>query len=77
MPRPGLGGHTALIAAAADHRDGDRQRPGRVIARHGAPQHGSHGAERIRFHQGRFGELPEAVEEAGFERWMACWRIWG
>jgi 16S rRNA (cytosine1402-N4)-methyltransferase len=63
----GLGGHTGLIAG--------RLTTGLVIAndcdaeslelarRNTAAQ-----AERIRFHQGRFGELAEAVEEAGFQK---------
>ncbi len=66
-PRPGLGGHTALIA--------QRLTTGLVIANDRdaqslemARRNTAEWADRIRFHQGRFGELAEAVAEAGFEQ---------
>ena len=63
----GLGGHTALIAqrlttgiVIANDRDAESLEMAR--------QNTAEWAERIRFHQGRFGSLGEAVREAGFER---------
>ena len=63
----GMGGHTALIAA--------RLTTGLVIANDRdakslemARENTAAPAERIRFHQGRFGELWQAVEDAGFEK---------
>jgi len=63
----GMGGHAGLIAGRlstglviANDRDGESLEMAR---RNTAAQ-----AERIRFHQGRFGELAEAVEEAGFQK---------
>jgi 16S rRNA (cytosine1402-N4)-methyltransferase len=63
----GMGGHTALIA--------ERLTTGKVIANDRdaeslemARRHTAAHAARIRFHQGRFGELTRAVMEAGFEK---------
>lgn len=60
----GLGGHTALIAQTliaglviANDRDGQSLEMAR--------QNTAAWAERIRFHQGTFGDLPNAVAEAG------------
>src|SRR5579871_2341291 len=63
----GLGGHTALIAqrlktgmVIANDRDAESLQQARANT--------AEWAARIRFHHGRFGSLPEAVREAGFER---------
>jgi 16S rRNA (cytosine1402-N4)-methyltransferase len=63
----GMGGHTALIAerlttgmVIANDRDAESLE----MARRNTAEH----AARIRFHQGRFGELTQAVAEAGFEK---------
>src|SRR5579871_1153482 len=63
----GLGGHTALIA--------QRLTTGIVIANDRDPEslekaraNTTEWAARIRFHHGRFGSLPEAVRQAGFEK---------
>jgi 16S rRNA (cytosine1402-N4)-methyltransferase len=63
----GMGGHTALIAerlttgmVIANDRDAESLE----MARRNTAAH----AARIRFHQGRFGELTRAVMEAGFEK---------
>jgi len=63
----GLGGHTALIA--------QRLRTGLVIANDRDPEslelarrNTGEWAERIRFHRGTFGTLPDAVREAGFDK---------
>jgi 16S rRNA (cytosine1402-N4)-methyltransferase len=60
----GLGGHTALIAerlttglVVGNDRDGQSLEMAR--------QNTAAWAERIRFHQGTFGDLPDAVAEAG------------
>jgi 16S rRNA (cytosine1402-N4)-methyltransferase len=62
-----MGGHTALIAerlttgmVIANDRDAESLE----MARRNTPAHSG----RIRFHQGRFGELTRAVAEAGFEK---------
>jgi len=41
----------------------------------GAAQHGGVGG-RICFHHGGFGELAEAVAQAGFEKVDGCWPTW-
>ncbi len=63
----GLGGHTALIA--------QRLTTGIVIANDRDPaslalarENTRTWADRIRFHHGRFGDLPEAIASAGFEK---------
>ena len=63
----GLGGHTAMIAA--------RLTTGTVIANDRdaaslemARQNTAQWADRVRFHHGSFGSLPEAIAEAGFEK---------
>ena len=63
----GMGGHTALIA--------QKLTTGVVIANdcdseslETARSNTAAWADRIRFHRGRFGSLPEAVREAGFQR---------
>ena len=63
----GLGGHTGLIA--------QRLTTGVVIANDRDPQslemaraNTAAWADRIRFHHGSFGELPEALREAGFAK---------
>jgi 16S rRNA (cytosine1402-N4)-methyltransferase len=63
----GMGGHTALIAerlttgtVIANDRDGESLE----MARRNTAAH----TARIRFHQGRFGELAGAAMEAGFEK---------
>jgi 16S rRNA (cytosine1402-N4)-methyltransferase len=63
----GMGGHTALIAerlttgmVIANDRDAESLE----MARRNTAAHSG----RIRFHQGRFGELTRAVAEAGFEK---------
>jgi len=63
----GMGGHTALIAerlttgmVIANDRDAESLE----MARRNTTAHSA----RIRFHQGRFGELTRAIMEAGFEK---------
>lgn len=63
----GLGGHTGLIAqrltagiVIASDRDAESLEKAR--------ENTAAWADRIRFHHGDFGSLPEAVREAGFER---------
>ena len=63
----GMGGHTALIAqrlegglVIANDRDGQSLEMARANT--------AQWAGRIRFHQGTFGELAEAVAEAGFKK---------
>ncbi|HTX39273.1 MAG TPA: 16S rRNA (cytosine(1402)-N(4))-methyltransferase RsmH [Bryobacteraceae bacterium] len=63
----GLGGHTGLIA--------QRLTAGLVIANDRDPeslelarQNTAPWADRIRFHRGTFGTLPDAVREAGFDK---------
>ena len=61
----GLGGHTALIAGRLSTGlliANDRDRESLELAR----QYTAPLAQRIRFHQGRFESLAEAVREAGF-----------
>src|ERR1700694_3475636 len=58
----GMGGHTALIAGRPTANDRDAE--SLEMARRNTDAH----AARIRFHQGRFGELSQAVAEAGFEK---------
>ena len=63
----GLGGHTALIAERLSTGvviANDRDPYSLDIARHNTLQW----ADRIRFHQGPFSALPEAVKAAGFEK---------
>jgi 16S rRNA (cytosine1402-N4)-methyltransferase len=64
----GMGGHTALIAerlttglVIANDRDGESLEMARRNLAADGPQYEG----RIRFHHGRFSELPEAVREAG------------
>jgi len=63
----GMGGHTALIAARLTTGTviaNDRDAESLEMARRNTVEY----AARIRFHQGRFGELRQAVAEAGFEK---------
>jgi 16S rRNA (cytosine1402-N4)-methyltransferase len=61
----GMGGHTALIAERLTTGiviSNDRDPKSLEMARHNTAAHG----ERVRFHRGRFGELAEALREAGY-----------
>src|ERR1700681_1557503 len=63
----GMGGHTAMIAGRLNTGmviANDRDAESLEMARGNTAAH----TPRIRFHQGRFGELPRAVAEAGFEK---------
>ncbi len=63
----GLGGHTGLIAAQLTTGlviANDRDAQSLEMARRNTEAW----ADRIRFHHGSFGSLPEAVSEAGFEK---------
>ena len=63
----GLGGHTALIAERLTKGlviANDRDAESLEMARHATAEW----AERIRFHQGTFGSLAQAVREAGFDQ---------
>jgi 16S rRNA (cytosine1402-N4)-methyltransferase len=63
----GMGGHAALIAGRLTTGmviANDRDAESLEMARRNTAEH----AARIRFHQGRFGDLSRAVAEAGFEK---------
>jgi len=63
----GMGGHTALIAERLTSGmviANDRDAESLEMARRNTTAHSA----RIRFHQGRFGELTRAIMEAGFEK---------
>jgi len=65
----GMGGHTALIVERLTTGlviANDRDPESLELARRNLGADGPRYEGRIRFHQGRFGELAEAVREAGF-----------
>ena len=65
----GMGGHTALIAERLTTGlviANDRDRESLELARGNLEAGPQRYRERVRYHHGRFGELAEAVREAGF-----------
>jgi 16S rRNA (cytosine1402-N4)-methyltransferase len=65
----GMGGHTGLIAEQLTTGmviANDRDPESLDMARQNLAAEGARYEERVRFHHGRFGDLAEAVREAGF-----------